>query len=84
MTTKKTVASPKRCTSGPPHSYLTSLALTLYFALGPRTTLPTLISGAVQVVALVTYLAAYFPGGVTTLRYGGSMAARGLGSLLPI
>lgn len=65
-------------------AYFGSLGLTLYFALGPRTTLPTLLAGVAQVVALVTYLAAYFPGGTTTLRYGGSMAARGLGNLLPI
>ncbi|CAO1615708.1 unnamed protein product [Parajaminaea phylloscopi] len=78
----------RHITSGPrlPFSaaYFGSLALTLYFALGPRTTLPTLLAGVVQVVALIAYLAAYFPGGTTTLRYGGSMAARGLGSLLPI
>lgn len=28
-----------------------------------------------QVAALLTYLAAYFPGGVTTLRFGGQMGA---------
>lgn len=66
------------------NSYFGSLAATLYFALGPRTTLPTLLAGIVQVVSLVAYLAAYFPGGTTTLRYGGSMVARGMGNLLPI
>ncbi|KAJ9104492.1 hypothetical protein QFC21_001988 [Naganishia friedmannii] len=40
-------------------AYFGSLALTLYFSLG--------------VAALLTYLAAYFPGGITTLRYGGQM-----------
>lgn len=65
-------------------AYFGSLGLTLYFALSSRTTIPTLLAGVVQVITLVTYLAAYFPGGTATLRYGGSMAARGLGSLLPI
>ena len=37
----------------------------------------------VQVVALLSYVLAYFPGGVQTLRFGGSMALRGAGSLLP-
>lgn len=46
--------------------------------------LPSLIAAAVQVISLLTYLAAYFPGGVTTLRYGGSMILRGGASLLPI
>jgi hypothetical protein len=35
------------------------------------------------VVALLTYLAAYFPGGVTTLRFGGQMALRGASNVLP-
>lgn len=36
-----------------------------------------------QVIALVSYVAAYFPGGIQTLRFGGQMALRGAGSLLP-
>lgn len=36
-----------------------------------------------QVVALVAYVLAYFPGGIQTLRLGGSLALRGAGSLLP-
>jgi hypothetical protein len=36
-----------------------------------------------QVVALLSYVAAYFPGGTQTLRFGGQMAMRGAGSLLP-
>ncbi|PWN52819.1 SFT2-domain-containing protein [Violaceomyces palustris] len=65
-------------------AYFGSLGLTIYFAVGPRLMLPTLICAIVQVGALVTYLAAYFPGGTTTLRYGGSMLLRGGSSLLPI
>lgn len=67
-----------------PCSYFGSLALTIYFSLGPKWMIPTLISAIVQICALLTYLAAYFPGGVTTLRYGGSMILRGGASLLPI
>lgn len=36
-----------------------------------------------QVVALVSYILAYFPGGTQTLRFGGQIALRGAGSLLP-
>ncbi|KAJ3904081.1 Got1/Sft2-like family-domain-containing protein [Lentinula edodes] len=43
----------------------------------------SLISGIVQIVALVAYVLAYFPGGTQTLRLGGSLALRGAGNLLP-
>ncbi|KDN39244.1 SFT2-domain-containing protein [Tilletiaria anomala UBC 951] len=65
-------------------AYFASLGLTLYFALGPKWVLPTMAAAAVQIVSLVFYLAAYFPGGTTTLRYGGSILIRGGTSLLPI
>ena len=48
-----------------------------------RTTIGTLVAAVIQVVALLSYLAAYFPGGITTLRFGGQMALRGAGSVLP-
>ncbi len=41
------------------------------------------LTHATQVVALLSYIAAYFPGGTQTLRFGGAMALRGAGSLLP-
>ncbi|KAF8968692.1 ER-to-golgi vesicle protein transport Sft2 [Flammula alnicola] len=63
--------------------YFGSLGLTLYFALGLQSQLGSLVAGAVQVVALVSYVFAYFPGGTQTLRMGGSLALRGAGSLLP-
>ncbi|WVN87878.1 uncharacterized protein L203_103075 [Cryptococcus depauperatus CBS 7841] len=65
-------------------SYFGSLFLTLFFAVGIRSTIGTLVASIIQVVALLSYLAAYFPGGLTTLRFGGQMALRGAGSLLPI
>ncbi|EPQ30913.1 uncharacterized protein PFL1_01811 [Pseudozyma flocculosa PF-1] len=65
-------------------AYFGSLGLTIYFAVGRRSMIPTLVAAIVQVGALLTYLAAYFPGGTTTLRYGGSMLLRGGASLLPI
>lgn len=49
-----------------------------------RSTIGTLLAAIVQVVALLSYLAAYFPGGITTLRFGGQMLLRGAGSVLPI
>jgi len=64
-------------------AYLASLGLTLYFALGAHSYVGSLICAIVQVVALVSYVLAYFPGGVTTLRFGSQMALRGAGSLLP-
>ncbi|KAI0033043.1 Got1/Sft2-like family-domain-containing protein [Vararia minispora EC-137] len=64
-------------------AYLASLGLTLYFALGPHSYFGSLIGAIVQVVALVSYVLAYFPGGTQTLRFGGQMAMRGAGALLP-
>ncbi|TFK29074.1 ER-to-golgi vesicle protein transport Sft2 [Coprinopsis marcescibilis] len=63
--------------------YVSSLGLTLYFSLGAHSYFGSLISGAVQVVALVAYILAYFPGGTQTLRLGGSLALRGASSILP-
>ncbi|TFY78075.1 hypothetical protein EWM64_g5938 [Hericium alpestre] len=65
-------------------AYLASLGLTLYFALGPHSYIGSLIGAIVQVVALLSYVMAYFPGGIQTLRFGGSMAMRSAGTLLPI
>lgn len=39
---------------------------------------------ASQVVALVAYVLAYFPGGTQTLRFGGQIALRSAGNLLPV
>jgi len=64
-------------------AYLTSLGLTLYFALGPHSYFGSLIGAVVQVIALLSYILAYFPGGTQTLRFGGQMALRGVGTLLP-
>ncbi|KAF8918328.1 ER-to-golgi vesicle protein transport Sft2 [Mucidula mucida] len=63
--------------------YFASLGLTLYFSLGLHSFLGSLISGVVQVVALIAYVLAYFPGGTSTLLLGGQMAMRGASSLLP-
>ncbi|THH18234.1 hypothetical protein EW146_g2706 [Bondarzewia mesenterica] len=65
-------------------AYLSSLGLTLYFSLGPHSYIGSLISAIVQVVALVSYILAYFPGGAQTLRFGGQMALRGAGNVLPV
>ncbi|KAF7373368.1 Protein transport protein SFT2 [Mycena sanguinolenta] len=60
--------------------YFSSLGLTLYFALGLHSQLGSLVAAVVQVLALVSYVLAYFPGGSATLRLAGSTAVR---SLLP-
>lgn len=49
-------------------TYFGSIALTLYFAVGLRSTILTLLSSMVQLVALVWYLVSYFPGGNQSLR----------------
>ncbi|KAG2740204.1 SFT2-domain-containing protein [Suillus brevipes Sb2] len=63
--------------------YFSSLGLTLYFSISVRSYLGSLLAGVVQVVSLVAYVLAYFPGGTQTLRFGGQVALRGAGSLLP-
>ncbi|EGO02852.1 hypothetical protein SERLA73DRAFT_47666 [Serpula lacrymans var. lacrymans S7.3] len=63
--------------------YFTSLGLTLYFSLGAHSYLGSLLCAVVQLVALVAYVLAYFPGGSQTLRFGSQVALRGAGSLLP-
>ncbi|KIK97849.1 hypothetical protein PAXRUDRAFT_135462 [Paxillus rubicundulus Ve08.2h10] len=63
--------------------YFSSLGLTLYFSLGAKSYLGSLLAGLVQVIALVAYVLAYFPGGTQTLRFGGQIALRGAGNLLP-
>ncbi|KAL8291409.1 hypothetical protein RQP46_002387 [Phenoliferia psychrophenolica] len=65
-------------------AYFGSLALTLYFALARRAYLPTLICAIIQCAALVSYFVAYFPGGWQTLSFGGRMAMRGAGNMLPV
>ncbi|EGP91932.1 unnamed protein product [Zymoseptoria tritici ST99CH_1A5] len=50
-------------------TYLGSIVLTLYFAMGLKSTVLTLFSSIVQMVALVWYLVSYFPMGSTGLRF---------------
>ncbi|KAI9512150.1 ER-to-golgi vesicle protein transport Sft2 [Russula earlei] len=64
-------------------AYMSSLGLTLYFALGPQSYFGSLIGAVVQVIALLSYILAYFPGGTQTLRFGSQMALRSVGTLLP-
>ncbi|KNZ45856.1 uncharacterized protein VP01_773g7 [Puccinia sorghi] len=65
-------------------SYLLSLVATLYFAIVLHSYLGTLISGLIQVIVLVIYFMAYFPGGLTTLRFMGNIGLRGASSYLPV
>ena len=41
-------------------------------------------TAVLEMAALLAYVAAYFPGGTTTLRYAASMLARGGSHLLPL
>ncbi|KAJ7279034.1 Got1/Sft2-like family-domain-containing protein [Mycena rebaudengoi] len=64
--------------------YFSSLGLTLYFALGLHSSLGSLVCSVIQILALLSYVIAYFPGGSATLRLAGSTAFRSAaGSLLP-
>ncbi|KAF7307664.1 Protein transport protein SFT2 [Mycena kentingensis (nom. inval.)] len=63
--------------------YFSSLALTIYFSLALHSYFGSLISAVVQILALVSYCLAYFPGGTATLRLAGNMAFRSASSLLP-
>ncbi|CDH58872.1 er-to-golgi vesicle protein transport sft2 [Lichtheimia corymbifera JMRC:FSU:9682] len=65
-------------------SYLGTMAMTLYFSLGARSYILTIISAILQIVALVWYFGSYIPGGVATLRYGSAYVGRQAASLLPI
>jgi len=60
-------------------TYFGSIALTLYFAVGLQSTILTLLSSIVQVIALLWYLISYFPLGSQGLRiaarFGGSRMA---------
>ncbi|KZT54717.1 SFT2-domain-containing protein [Calocera cornea HHB12733] len=64
-------------------AYFTSLGLTIFFSVGYRSYIGSLVCAIVQIVALLSYVMAYFPGGITTLRFGGQMMLRGAGSVLP-
>ncbi|CAG8746705.1 3053_t:CDS:2 [Gigaspora margarita] len=57
-------------------TYIGSMAATLYFAIGLRSTIPTIIFSVLQVIALLWYTVSYLPGGTTTLRFGSRMVAR--------
>jgi len=64
--------------------YFSSLGLTLYFSLDAHSYIGSLIGAVTQVVALVSYVVSYFPGGTQTLRFGSQVALRGAGNLLPL
>ncbi|WPG99727.1 Hypothetical protein R9X50_00254600 [Acrodontium crateriforme] len=61
-------------------TYFGSIVLTLYFAVGLQSTILTLISAIVQVVALVWYLVSYFPMGSQGLRFAASFGSSRLTS----
>ncbi|KAI5304052.1 protein transport protein sft2 [Ascosphaera pollenicola] len=54
--------------------YFGSIALTLYFSVGLHSTVLTLISSIMQIIALLWYLVSYFPGGSQTLRFASGFA----------
>ncbi|KAG8843095.1 protein transport protein sft2 [Tulasnella sp. 330] len=64
-------------------AYVGSLVATIYFSVGRTSYIGSIIGAIVQIIALITYIAAYFPGGTQTIRFGGQMLLRGAGSALP-
>lgn len=61
-------------------AYFGSIFMTIFFAVGLRSTILTLFSAIIQLLALVWYLVSYFPMGSTGLRFaarvgGGRVAA---------
>ena len=54
-----------------------------YCSLQRKSYFGSLIFAIVQILALVAYVGAYFPGGWATMRFGGQMALRGAGNVLP-
>ncbi|KAI7905415.1 Got1/Sft2-like family-domain-containing protein [Cokeromyces recurvatus] len=65
-------------------SYVGSMVLTLYAAIGIRAMILTVIFAIIQIIALVWYVGSYIPGGVSTLRYGTSFIGRRAASILPL
>jgi hypothetical protein len=57
-------------------AYFGSMILTLYFAVGLRNLILTIITIIIQVISLITFFISYVPGGVQGLRYGGQIVAR--------
>jgi len=65
-------------------AYIASLVLTIYFSMVNPSYIGAIIAAIIQVGALLSYIAAYFPGGIQTLKFAGQMVMRGAGSLLPV
>ncbi|KAL9086995.1 MAG: hypothetical protein Q9159_003889 [Coniocarpon cinnabarinum] len=53
-------------------TYFGSIALTLYFAIGWRSTILTLVTAIVQMICLIWYIVSYFPMGSSGLRLAAS------------
>ncbi|KAK1769466.1 SFT2-domain-containing protein [Phialemonium atrogriseum] len=57
-------------------AYFGSIGMTLYFAIGLRSTILTLLCAIIQLACLAWYLISYFPMGSSGLRLAGSFGAR--------
>ncbi|KAJ9138535.1 Protein transport protein SFT2 [Coniochaeta hoffmannii] len=57
-------------------AYFGSIGLTLYFAIGLRSTLLTLPCAIIQIITLAWYLVSYFPMGSTGMRLAASFGTR--------
>ncbi|KAJ3384432.1 protein transport protein sft2 [Lobulomyces angularis] len=59
--------------------YFGSLILTLYFGLGSRSYIPTLVSSVIQIFSLFWYFGSYLPGGTAGLGFMSRFGARSVG-----
>lgn len=66
------------------HMTFTSWLMTLCYSMQHKSYFGALIGALIQIVALISYVVAYFPGGTQTLRFGSQIMLRGAGNILPI
>jgi len=65
-------------------AYFGSLIATLYFAMEMQSTILTTIFAIIQVIALVSYVLSYLPGGQSGLMFFGRVAASTVTRTLPV
>ncbi|CAL8110493.1 unnamed protein product [Orchesella dallaii] len=64
--------------------YFGSLFATLYFAVGLKSTIFTIVGIILQVISLISFLVSYLPGGVAGMKYLTSFVTSSMGRSLPI
>lgn len=65
-------------------TYLASLLLTLYFSMFAQSTPLTVLFSVIQIIALLFLICGIVPGGMTGMKFLGSLCKRSVGNSLPI